>query len=199
MARAFRLVPYREDQWDATTLYALHFDGDPLPEIERFLRAPAVRAPEFRADLASLLRRLNSIVGENGLYEPLADTDYPPEFRLFRGEPYGLSALVPNRRKKQREQAPVLRLYVVRFDRLTLRDAFDVATPPGTLPGFPILILGGGGVKRVKDPLDDPLLAAHLRHLRDARNALAQRLQDGDVWFSDDRYELRGNLFFPAP
>jgi putative component of toxin-antitoxin plasmid stabilization module len=92
-------------------------------------------------------------------------------FKLKEGEPGdGVCALYDDPDKN-------LRLYCIRY-------------------GKTLIILGGGGQKTTQTLQDNPKLKDENYFLRQVSKDILNRMQDGEIEFSDDYMELLGNLEF---
>ncbi|MBN1184530.1 MAG: hypothetical protein JXB49_19715 [Bacteroidales bacterium] len=91
-------------------------------------------------------------------------------FKMHEGKPGDHICALYDEKKK-------LRLYCIRF-------------------GSVLLLLGGGGPKTTRAFQDNEKLMYENYLLRKIANDIARRLSDGEIEFSDDGYELTGNLEF---
>jgi hypothetical protein len=92
-------------------------------------------------------------------------------FKIGEGKPGdGVCALYDDPNKK-------LRLYCIRYGNL-------------------LVIVGGGGQKKVKTLQEDKKLKAENYFLRKLSGLIKKRMDDGEINFSDDYMDFEGNLEF---
>jgi len=66
----------------------------------------------------------------------------------------------------------------------------------GIRHGKTLIILGGGGLKDVRAWQDDPKLTQEVKIMMQVSNDIDQRMQEGDIYFSDDYFNFEGELTF---
>ena len=62
--------------------------------------------------------------------------------------------------------------------------------------GTSIVIVGGGGLKKVNKLQQDKKLKDENYYLRDLSAIITKRIMEGEIWYSDDDMEFEGNLEF---
>jgi len=120
----------------------------------------------FKSEIEEMIIRLNTIGNKTGARDSF--------FRHNEGLPRdGVCALIYKERKGKEN----LRLYCIRY-------------------GTQIIILGGGGQKKVKTLQDDEKLTKENYFLRRLSALISERIKEKDIGYSEDFMEFMGDLNF---